>query len=195
MLTVVWDVDDVLNDLMYQWFVHEWRVQHPDCVLSYEELTNNPPHEVLGIGRAEYLSSLDLFRKTERARNMSPRPELVPWFHEQGCHFRHIALTARPLETAPDVAHWVMHHFGAWIRCFGVVPTRLGDGVPTYDQTKGEYLKWLGQGDIMVDDSADNIHQAESLGLRTLQLAQPWNDSRLTICDLLHQLSNMADYS
>ena len=100
-----------------------------------------------------------------------------------------------PKKTAPDVAHWVMHHFGAWIRCFGVVPTRIGDGVPTYDQTKGEYLGWLGRGDIMVDDSADNIHQAESLGLRTLQLAQPWNDSRLTICDLLDQLSNMADYS
>ena len=115
MLTVVWDVDDVLNDLMYQWFVHGWRAQHPECVISYEELTTNPPHEVLGIGCADYLSSMDLFRKTERARNMSPRPEILTWFCEEGGRFRHIALTARPLETAPDVAHWVMHYFGPWV--------------------------------------------------------------------------------
>jgi len=192
MQTVVWDVDDVLNDLMYQWFVYGWRVEHSDCLFSYQELTSNPPHQVLGVGCADYLSSMDTFRKTERARNMSPNPEVLAWFREQGARFRHIALTARPLETAPDVAHWVMRHFGAWIRCFGVVPTRLDEGHPTYDRTKGEYLAWLGRGDIMVDDAADNIRDAEALGLKTLQPAQPWNNSRLSVSDLLHQLSNMA---
>ena len=192
MQTVVWDVDDVLNDLMYQWFAYGWRVEHSDCLISYQDLTNNPPHQVLGIGRAEFLSSMDSFRKTERARNMSPNPEVVTWFQERGAGFRHIALTARPLETAPDVAHWVMHHFGAWIRCFGVVPTRLDEGLPIYDRTKGEYLAWLGRGDILVDDSGENIRDAGSLGLRTLQPAQPWNTSRLSVSDLLHQLSNMA---
>jgi hypothetical protein len=195
MLTVVWDVDDVLNDLMYQWFVYGWSVQHPDCLISYAELKSNPPHEILGIDRNNYLSSMDLFRRTERARNMLPNSEVLTWFREQGGRFRHIALTARPLETAPDVAHWVMQHFGAWIRCFGVVPTRIEQGVPAYDQTKGEYLAWLGSGDIVVDDSTENVRQAESLGLRTLQLAQPWNNSGLTISALLHELSEMAGYS
>jgi hypothetical protein len=192
MLTVVWDVDDVLNDLMYQWFIHCWRVQHSDCSVSYEELTRNPPHEVLGIDRSDYLSSMDLFRGTERARNMSPASEVIAWFKQDGGLFRHIALTARPLETAPDVAYWVMYHFGTWIRCFGVVPTRVQDGVPVYDHSKSEYLRWLGRGDIIVDDSTENIREAESLGLRTLHLAQPWNDSRLTISQLLRQLSKMA---
>ncbi len=135
---------------------------------------------------------MDCFRKTERARNMSPDPEVLAWFRKEGARFRHIALTARPLETAPEVAYWVMHHFGAWIRCFGVVPTRLQEGVPIYDQTKGQYLVWLSRGDIIVDDSTENIREAEPLGLRTLQPAQPWNNSQLTVSDLLRQLSDMA---
>ena len=192
MLTVVWDVDDVLNDLMYQWFMHGWRDHHCDCSLLYEELTSNPPHEILGIDRLHYLSSMDAFRRTDRARNMSPAPEVLAWFAQHGRLFRHIALTARPLESAPDVAHWVMHHFGTWIRCFGIVPTRVRDGVPIYDHTKGEYLSWLGRGDILIDDSTDNIREAEGLGLKTLQVAQPWNKSNLTISHVLGRLLEMA---
>lgn len=195
MLTVVWDVDDVLNDLMYQWFVYAWNVQHPECAIPFAGLTQNPPHQVLGIDRDEYLSSMDVFRKTERACNMSPNPEVLAWFHEQGHRFRHIALTARPLETAPEVAHWLFRHFGKWIRCFGVVPTRTGEGVPVYDRTKGEYLAWLGRGDVLIDDSTENIVQAESLGLKTLQVAQPWNQSKLSIAMVLQELSQMAGRS
>jgi hypothetical protein len=195
MLTIVWDVDDVLNDLMYQWFVYGWLAEHSDCRISYAELACNPPHDVLGVDRSEYFSSMDIFRRSERACNMVPNPDVLTWFREQGHRFRHIALTARPLETAPDVAHWVMRYFGAWIRCFGVVPTRIEEGVPAYDRTKGEYLAWLGRGDMLVDDSTDNILQAESLGLQTLQAAQPWNNSNLTMTTLLQQLSQMTGES
>jgi hypothetical protein len=195
MLTVVWDVDDVLNDLMYQWFVYAWLPEHSNCRITYAGLTCNPPHDVLGVERTEYLSSMDVFRRTERACKMAPNPEVLEWFREQGHGFRHIALTARPLETAPDVAHWVMLHFGAWIRCFGVVPTRLEEGIPAYDCNKREFLEWLGRGDVLVDDSTDNILQAESLGMKTLQAAQPWNQSRLTISALLRRLSQMAGES
>ena len=195
MLTIVWDVDDVLNDLMYQWFVCGWLAEHSDCRISYAELTCNPPHDVLGVDRSEYLSSMDVFRRTERACNMAPNPEVLTWFREKGHRFRHIALTARPLETAPDVAHWVMRHFGAWIRCFGVVPTRTEESVPVYDRSKGEYLAWLGRGDVLVDDSTDNILEAEALGLRTLQTAQPWNNSKLTMTALLQQLTQLAGES
>lgn len=195
MLTVVWDVDDILNDLMHQWFLHEWLAEHPNCRISFGELTCNPPDTVLGVHRSEYLASMDRFRKTERACNMTPNPEVLKWFHDQGHRYRHIALTARPLETAPDVAHWVMRHFGAWIRCFGVVPTRTEEGVPVYDRSKGEYLAWLGLGDVLVDDSTDNILQAASLGLKTLQAAQPWNNSTLTVPALLQELSRMAGES
>lgn len=191
----MWDVDDVLNDLMHEWFLHEWLAEHLDCSITYDELTCNPPHDVLGVERSAYLESMDRFRRTDRARQMMPNPEIQEWFQERGHLYRHIALTARPLESAPDVAWWVMHHFGSWIRCFGVVPTRGETWVPVYDLTKADFLGWLRCGDVLVDDLTDNIIQAEALGLRALQPNRPWNHSVLSIRDLLAQLSQMVGES
>jgi hypothetical protein len=193
MLTIVWDVDDVLNDLMFQWLTQSWLLQHPNCRVRYVELKENPPDKVLGITREAYLDSLDAFRKTERAMNMQANGEVLAWLRVHGARFRHVALTARPLETAPDVAHWVMNNFGAWIRCFGVVPTRADMNVPTYDRSKGQYLSWLGCGDILVDDSIENIFQAKELGMKTLLYPQPWNESSLTTASLLNELSYLAE--
>jgi hypothetical protein len=192
MLTIVWDVDDVLNDLMAQWFVHGWLPGHPGCLLTYRDLTANPPHLALGVDRSEYLSSLDAFHQTDHAANMTPSAEVLAWFSRDGHRFRHIALTARPLETAPTVAHWVFRHFGAWIRCFGVVPSRAGRDLPAYDTTKAEFLAWLGRGDILIDDSPETIRQAQAIGLKTLMPRQPWNQSTLTMPDLLENLTPMA---
>jgi hypothetical protein len=192
MLTLVWDVDDILNDLMAQWFLYGWLPEHPDCPISWDGLTCNPPHTALGVERAAYLESMDRFRGTERALNLNPSPEILAWLREHGHRYRHLALTARPLETAPDVAHWVLRHFGAWIRCFGVVPSRPESGVPVYDQSKKDFLVWLKRGDILIDDSTENILQAHSLGLRTFQPAQPWNNSALTIAAILQQLTQLA---
>jgi hypothetical protein len=192
MLTIVWDVDDVLNDLMSQWFMRAWLPGHPNCRTGYAGLTENPPHAVLGVAREEYLASMDAFRKTNAGIHLTPNAEVLEWFAGHGSKFRHIALTARPLETAPEVAAWVMRHFGAWIRCFGIVPTRAGEGIPMYDHGKGDYLRWLGKGDVFVDDAEDNLKQAGELGLKTLLYAQPWNRSALTTDALLQQLSGMA---
>ncbi len=195
MLTIVWDVDDVLNDLMFQWFSFCGPQERPGCKLSYAQLTANPPHEVLGISSEEYLDSLDKFRKTAIAIRMRPNPKIVTWFQDNGSQFRHIALTSRPLETAPDLADWVLRHFGSWIRCFGLVHNRTNDGLPVYDRTKGEFLNWLGCGDIMVDDSEENIRQAQSLGLKTLLYPQPWNSNSLDVDSLLVKLTEMAVHS
>jgi len=117
---------------------------------------------------------------------------VLEWMKQHGDGFRHIALTARPLDSAPNVAEWVMRHFGAWIRCIGFVHTREDDHFPAYDRTKGEFLDWLNCGDVMVDDSAGNILQAQSRGLKTLLYPQPWNDSLLSVEGLLDDLTNMA---
>lgn len=192
MLTVIWDVDDILNDLMYQWFHHGWLAEHPECALDFSELSANPPHAVLGVERGVYLDSMDRFRRTQRGSRMTPNAEVLAWFRERGHLCRHVALTARPLESAPDVAWWVMHHFGAWIRCFGVVPTRAAEGTPVYDRSKSEFLAWLGTGDVLVDDATENVRDAELLGLRTLQPAQPWNNSTLLMRSVLQQLTEWA---
>jgi hypothetical protein len=175
MLTIVWDVDDVLNALMRDWFEQEWKPRTPECRHAYGDLTENPPHDALGVNRREYLDSLDRFRLSSAARNMAPNPEVLAWFRTHGADFRHIALTARPLDTAPPAAEWVMRHFGDYIRVFGVVPCRSGSATPFYDGSKSEFLEWWGRGDILVDDSRDNIEAAERIGVCGVLFPQPWN--------------------
>jgi hypothetical protein len=193
MMTIVWDVDDVLNDLMLTWFTETWKPSHPSCELSYSEITENPPERVLGIHRSEYLSSLDVFRLSDRARNMPPNPAIVEWLQTNGAGYRHMALTARPLESTPQAADWLFRHFGSYMRSFGVVPTRLSAGVPAYDRDKGEYLRWLGKGDILVDDSEENLRAAEKLGIRGVLYPQPWNHSSQTAREALESLAQLAE--
>jgi hypothetical protein len=193
MNTIVWDVDDVLNDLMYQWLMHGWIREHPECETEYSMLTENPPLAALGATREEYLASLDTFRRSDAGIHLAPNPMVLLWFERHGSQFRHIALTARPLETVPELAAWVMRHFGNWIRCFGVVPTRAVEGIPIYDLGKGDYLRWLQKGDVLVDDTRENLKQAAELGLRVLTWPQPWNDSTQDIADTLNQLTEMTN--
>ena len=57
--TIAWDVDDVLNNLMRAWFEEKWLIDHPECNLLYEGLTENPPHRLLETNVDNYLKSLD----------------------------------------------------------------------------------------------------------------------------------------
>src|SRR5260370_13733632 len=139
MLTIVWDVDDVLNDLMFAWFTDAWKPSHPTCTLSYSEITENPPDRVLGISRSEYLSSLDAFRLSDRARNLQPNSAIVEWLQTNGAGYRHVALTARPLANTPQAAEWLFRHFGAYLRGFGVIPARLPARLPAYHVDKEEH--------------------------------------------------------
>ena len=87
MLTLVWDVDDVLNDLMRAWFEQGWKREHAACGLEYDDLRENPPHLALGASREQYLASMDAFRKTQAGINLTPNPELLVWFSEHGGMF------------------------------------------------------------------------------------------------------------
>ena len=108
---------------------------------------------------------------------MPPNPLILQWLNSFGESYRHVALTARPLESTPHAAEWLFRHFGMYIRTFAVVPSRYIDGVPLYDRDKPEYLSWLGKADILVDDSEDNIRGAERLGIRGILYPQPWNQA------------------
>jgi len=189
MLTIVWDVDDVLNDLMRSWFEQEWLPAHPDCKVNYAGITENPPHHVLGISKAEYLASLDSFRLSDKARLMRPNEDIIAWLKQSADQFRHIALTARPLDMAPPLAEWVFRHFGDYIRVFGVVPSRQEAHIPRYDQSKAEFLQWWGKADALVDDSQENIEAANSIGVRGVLYPQPWNRCELTVAETLDLLS------
>ena len=193
MKTIVWDVDDVLNDLMRTWFERCWAPSHPDCPIGYGQISENPPHELLGVSKSEYLASLDDFRVSEIAREMAPVPEVLVWFRQYGDRFRHAALTATPLHTAPTSAAWVMRHFGAWIRSFHVIPSpRQGEPIPVYDQSKEDFLRWWGQADVLVDDSPLNVASAQALGIGAVLIPRPWNQSQTTFAEALDVLTGLG---
>jgi len=189
MRTIVWDVDDVLNDLMRAWFTSVWKPAHAESRLQYEDIGDNPPYRSLGIGETEYLASLDAFRVSDHARCMAPNAAVLEWLGSYGDSYRHLALTARPLASAPAAAEWAFRHFGEYIRCFGVVPSRPGPATPSYDRDKGEFLRWFGGASFLVDDSAENLSEAQKLGIRTVLYPQPWNGAPHTVADALRILT------
>ena len=176
MLTIAWDVDDVLNNLLTDWLAAWCAVRGDSARVAYADLTENPPDRLLGISREEYLASLDAFRNSDVARHLQPVPEVLDWFERKGDRYRHLALTARPLETVPAAAEWVMRHFGTWIRTFHYVPAdRPGRALPRYDVTKAEFLGWLGKADVLVDDTPANLESCPALGIAAVLVPRPWN--------------------
>jgi hypothetical protein len=193
MLTIVWDIDDVLNDLMLTWFTDEWQPAHPECKVCYSDIKENPPHRVLGVTKAEYFASLDGYRISDGARKMRPNSAVLEWLRRCGHGYRHMALTARPLHSIPLLAEWLFRHFGTYLRGFGVVPTRLAPGEPVYDRDKGDFLRWFGKADLLVDDNEENIRAAETVGVRGVLYPQPWNPCSRTVEETLQSLSRFTE--
>lgn len=192
MLTIAWDVDDVLNDLMRVWFEGRWLKEHPGCAIRYEDITENPPHKLLGADRTEYLRSLDEFRLSDDYQAMPPLPEIREWFLNHGRHFRHVVLTATPLVAAPASSAWVMRHFGEWIRTFHFIPSkRDGQNIPEYDESKADFLKWLDKADVFVDDNEENLHSAEKLGMKCVLISRPWNRGVTSLTEALETISGL----
>lgn len=191
MLTIAWDVDDVLNNLMNVWFEKKWKIEHPECNLKYSEIIENPPHKLLGVSKEGYLTSLDEFRLSNRYRRMQPLPELKNWFLRYGKFFRHIAVTAVPIHAAYVSAEWLLRHFGRWIRTFHFVPSiRKGLRTPRYDKTKKDFLQWLGKVDIFIDDNEANICGCEKIGIKGILFPRPWNSSRLSTREVLEIIND-----
>ena len=189
--TIVWDIDDVLNDLTRAWFEIAWLPKHSDCHLAYYELKANPPHELLGVSKEEYLTSLDRFRLSSQAASMVPDKTLVDWFSECGDRYRHIALTARPRTTVYPALHWLLDHFGPWFQTLSFIPSqRPGQSSKQPDRSKSDYLAWLGKADFFIDDKTQNCLAAEKLGIRSFLVAQPWNGSNLRLIDILKLMAD-----
>jgi hypothetical protein len=192
--TVVWDVDDVLNDLTRAWFEAWWRpLPGTPEGLRYEDLTENPPCSLLGVTKADYLESLDAFRRSPEAERLQPEPEVLAWFREHGSRCRHVALTAVPLCAAGCSARWVFSHFGSWIRTFSLVPSpRGGVTAPTYDGDKIQHLGWLQRGDVLVEDQPVTVRDASAIGIPGVLMPRPWNGAGRSQRDALRELTSLA---
>src|SRR5258708_13968189 len=124
MRTIVWDVDDVLNNLTEFWLAG-WRGTHPEAILDYPSISKNPPHDLLSISFETYLESLDRIRSSVEAHEkLTANPLIKEWLSRHGHRYRHMALTARPGHAAGPAAAWVLRHFGAWIRSVAFGPVR-----------------------------------------------------------------------
>lgn len=179
MVTIAWDVDDVLNDLMRDWFETGWKTEHWECKVTYNDLSENPPHRILGVSKEHYLESLDEFRSRSFHNRMVPVLPVKEWFVNHGHEFRHIALTSVPFFAASESARWVLTYFGEWIRTFHFVPSsRSSCDIPTYDKTKQEFLEWIQRVDCLVDDNEDNVEGARSVGIKGLLFPRPWNSEK-----------------
>jgi hypothetical protein len=191
MKTLTWDVDDVLNDLMRDWFQLWWLPRHPRCKLAYAQIRENPPQRIFSIPAQEYLDSLDAFRQ-EHGPSLKPNADLLAWFQNHGHRFRHMALTTVPLEFADVSAAWVMKHFGNWIRSFNVVPSpRAKTAHIDYDRNKADFLDWLGPSDLMIDDKPGTIAEIARHSRPALLWPQPWNDQSLTPAQALDSLARL----
>ncbi|OGW41235.1 MAG: hypothetical protein A2Y97_11310 [Nitrospirae bacterium RBG_13_39_12] len=189
MITIAWDIDDVLNDLMRCWFWEKWLPDHQECKKSYEDLKENPPHRILGVSLNEYLQSLDEFRLSEQYMKMKPVRDIMEWFLSQGRNFRHIALTAVPLRASSISAQWVIKNFGKWIRTFHFVPSKRSlEDIPEYDKDKGDFLKWFGRVDILIDDNPENIKNVSISGIKGLLIPKPWNTETHSTLEVLNTL-------
>lgn len=192
MKTIVWDIDDVLNDLMKGWFEGFWRPAHSNCKLNYQGISINPPHPLLGVSSEEYLASLDDFRLSGRYSKLAPNKDVKDWFVVNGAKSRHVALTRVSVAVSHISAQWVMKHFGSWIRAFHFIPSyRAGKNPPVYDEDKGAYLNYFGKADLLIDDTMGNIKAAEKAGIKTLVFPRPWNKSKSTVQTLLEEVSKI----
>ena len=184
-ILLLWDVDDVLNRFM-QLCCRRFPAERK---LDYADLTVNPPHELLGLGREEYLATLDACRP--ELYQEGPRPEIRLFFERHGNEFRHAALSAVPMRFAPDSAQWVLRHFGAWIQTCVFIPSPRPDFRMRSQlfRSKGEAAAAFGPGAVLIDDSPANVADAEKHGCRTMLFPTPWNKSRdRSVADFLEEL-------
>lgn len=190
MLTIAWDVDDVLNDLMRSWFEDCWLHMNPSCDLVYDDLKENPPEKILGITRHEYLQSLDTYRLSGAYQTLVPCQHLLGWFQKYGHNANHIAVTAVPICTVHISSFWVLKYFGQWIRSFHFVPSNRTDyHTITYDRSKAELISRIGQVDILVEDNKKNAEDFRNMGGMSILIHTPWSETGVKKEELLKIIS------
>jgi len=189
MKTICWDIDDCLNNFMFDWFYKKWKMENKDCIMEYEDLKKNPPHEILKCTKEKYLKSLDEFRP-DYYMLYHPEPRILKWFWEYGDKFNHIALTGIPLSSVHFSAAWLFKNFGKWIRGYFFVPSyRKNENISMYYKTKCEYINQIGNVDIFIEDNEKNYEEMRGLGKISFLVNRPWNSSSMSIENILRLIN------
>lgn len=174
---IVWDFDDVLFPLTEFWFAaYGHRIQSK--ITQYDQITENPPHVIMGISREQYHESLDQFRNSEQAQSLQINRKILEWLGVNGTAYKHYILTARPINTIKSAQKWLKNNFFEPLEGFGFVPAeRPGQDLSGYYRTKQDYLKGEGiQFEYFVDDNPVTINAVANIHTATTILfPAPWN--------------------
>lgn len=175
---IVWDFDDVLFPLTEAWFtVCGPKIQ--SRITHFHQITENPPHLIMGISLEYYHESLDNFRNSEEAQLIQLNPNISDWLRINGAAYQHFILTARPLNTIKAAQCWLGNNFSEPLAGFGFVPAgRTGQELSGYYRSKQDYL--MGEGmlpNYFIDDNATTINAVAkgSHGAVTILFPAPWN--------------------
>jgi len=183
---LIWDVDDVLNDLTIR-VLEELGVVNTGPVTSS---FSNPRDYVLSLGYEEdtYLTCLDNVRRNV-FHELKPNAEIQSWLQEHGSKYSHMALTSTPLQFCSNSASWVFAHFSHWIDSFGCTPSpRPTDPKGMRYRTKAEYLTRLSTPYILIDDTVSNLEQIDPINGFGLQFPTRWSSTQ-TIPECLQSIS------
>lgn len=175
MLHIVFDIDDVLNNLMV-WYV-EWLYladEYKGSKIEYKDIIKNPPHDIFGFSKEKYLQTLDKFR-IMMFHTLKPNPIVLDWLKDNGSKAYFSVLTATPSCCAYISANWIMEYFKNYIRTFAFIPSKRENAKDIiYDKTKADWLR-RNRADIFIDDSEQNVNEAEAKGIKSYLVKQPWN--------------------
>jgi hypothetical protein len=143
MITIAWDIDDVLNSLDKEF-------------KNWASLTG------LIIDDKNYLKYLDRFRLGYYL-NLKVNTEVYNWFIENGDKVINIAITAVPNKLAYISSWWLFKNF-KWFTSIVIIPSyREEDPILSPFKTKGEYLQWLKKVDVFIDNNEKNIRDVKKL--------------------------------
>jgi hypothetical protein len=173
MTLIVWDIDDVLNELTSNWL--KW-VDDP-FISEKSQLTNSRFEEILGWSRKDYLKSLDRFRR-EQFINLEPN-QLIQNFMARHSRISNLLLSATPLTCAPISARWAFVHFGEWIDGVLMAPSPRASRSSTRMSKRDHIFRLVKTGEqvICIDDQPANILEARDAGAAAFLWPQPWNES------------------
>lgn len=183
---IVWDVDDVLNNLMASW-IDDWSYRNKKKY-RINDLIENPPNRMLKISLEEYYNDLDTFRNENNGDHIPVNKEIMVWFKEKGHLFHNIACTARSKSTRACQARWIYNNYGNWISTVNMSYSgRLKNKKDSLN--KIEFLGFLNKDLLFIDDNEDTIKEAKDMGFDTLLYPQPWNSSTITVNELINKIN------
>ncbi|MDB4984756.1 MAG: hypothetical protein JWM20_935 [Patescibacteria group bacterium] len=164
--TIAFDFDDVLCDTVRAFL--EFREATFGPTIAYDDLSEKPLHEDLGISEDEESKRWDLFFKNDEFCYPKPDVEKISTLENLKPHARLVILTARYRLWHAQILTFVERY----------VPTLFEEVIFT-DHREGKKLKGVickEQGiSLLVDDNPEQIASCEQNGIEVLVFNQPWN--------------------